>query len=822
MVDTFDHEERKRKKWVDGQEIENNSDKLFIQYDVGSIFARGKMSKGFGSLIGGIATVGQGLVDVTTNVLTFGHGTNMLGSGSIQNFQADIGSIKGRHPSVSGVYYSEFATEDHRGGGPFGNQAGSYILPYFYGYSKDDKDDAGNKLRFNQSKKKFEVDTHNLPAHYLYTHCYYNFRVYGEDFAKMYGVEKMSGSNIYGFEWGASFTNNVSWHMTAWVFYGQYLEYLDYDCMLKEDLNTNDGGLAKWAAMAIGTLALNAGGAAISGLANCATVSEEGAMNTARAKSINRAADTLTFRDWTGNSKDRAVPMNSSAAVKAANDMREELATLAERDNNAEAWGAMKKQVGGAVSKSVGHAFSTLPKTFFGGRGHYSGSIDEFLENKAHWPLLYVEARTSYRYQNLWLAEMNRRLIQWDFWFGNDPEIALKKDFGMCVGKGYDEYSKEGVLKDLHGWIQLGENTIFYGKKNPFIEEWIEEDKFVYQLRRSHKVYHRTVKDFFEGFKGELTFGFQRAGSHTDFDITRKEEVITTDRIHSSNTYAFAGFWCESGTIPVGREGGYTIGEPASSFSRYGGGYTGGGSGYLCQYREGTSKRINLNWSDYQAYKNKSYQKITFGQPDEELRFGTGSGTIVCRYMKGDSDEEEIYQTDDPEHTTWVLKKDTDRYKDGICLFKEVKGIKILTQKVEVDFNSLNLQFTVNIQGFSGIEGWGNNPPDSFGGSSGGGGLPITNPAWVQVLSSGGMMLPDTNTLNTNQLQMPAQIQSMVNTEQVFTPLEMPQLSPLQNLMNMNQEYFQNTIGQQENIHQGLHDKVQQKQKDKDKETIKE
>ncbi|CAG8472005.1 33646_t:CDS:2 [Gigaspora margarita] len=65
---------------------------------------------------------------------------------------------------------------------------------------EDQKDEAGNILYTTQSKKKFEVDTHNLPAHYLYTHCYYNFRIYGEDFAKVYGVEKMSGSNIYGFE----------------------------------------------------------------------------------------------------------------------------------------------------------------------------------------------------------------------------------------------------------------------------------------------------------------------------------------------------------------------------------------------------------------------------------------------------------------------------------------------------------------------------------------------------------------------------------------------------------------------------------------------
>ncbi|CAG8472067.1 33649_t:CDS:10 [Gigaspora margarita] len=56
----------------------------------------------------------------------------------------------------------------------------------------------------------------------------------------------------------------------------------------------------------------------------------------------------------------------------------------------------------------------------------------------------------------------------------------------------------------------------------------------------------------------------------------------------------------------------------------------------------------------------------------------------------------------------------------------------------------------------------------------------------------------------------------MVNTEQVFTPLELPQLSPLQSMMNMNQEYLQNNISQQENIHQSLHDNVQQKQKEEE------
>jgi len=41
----------------------------------------------------------------------------------------------------------------------------------------------------------------------------------------------------------------------------------------------------------------------------------------------------------------------------------------------------------------------------------------------------------------------------------------------MCAGKGYDKEKQKGVLKDLHGLIQLGENTIFNGKMNPFIEE---------------------------------------------------------------------------------------------------------------------------------------------------------------------------------------------------------------------------------------------------------------------------------------------------------------------------------------------------------------
>jgi len=127
----------------------------------------------------------------------------------------------------------------------------------------------------------------------------------------------------------------------------------------------------------------------------------------------------------------------------------------------------------------------------------------------------------------------------------------------------------------------------------------------MYQLRSSNPVYHRTSKDFFEGFKGELTFGFNREGSHTEFDITRREEVITQDRIHSSNTYSFAGFWCESGPITAGRSpgGNYIVGEPGKfQYGSHTGSTGDGGKGFLCQYREGASQRIMLDWSDYQAY----------------------------------------------------------------------------------------------------------------------------------------------------------------------------------------------------------------------------
>jgi len=49
--------------------------------------------------------------------------------------------------------------------------------------------------------------------------------------------------------------------------------------------------------MAIGSLAIGAGSAALSGLSNMSEVAGEGAANTAMAKSINRAGDTITFRD---------------------------------------------------------------------------------------------------------------------------------------------------------------------------------------------------------------------------------------------------------------------------------------------------------------------------------------------------------------------------------------------------------------------------------------------------------------------------------------------------------------------------------------------
>jgi hypothetical protein len=727
---------------------------------------------------------------------------------------------------VEGGFRSEFDVLDRRkykGKEPspsfVSKIAGNYIFPFFVGASHDDK----KNLRYSrgnvsggQEELFWEVDKKGFANHYLEKHCYYDLQVYGEDFAKLWGIDKGIGKNAgrYGFNWIVQFTGYVGWRMHLIILYGLHQEDLFFDCLLKEDLDPSDGGLAKWAAMSIGKLALGAVSAGASGLAEVASTAVQGAQNTVAAEGVNKAFDNITFRDWTGNPNDRDVPVNSSPSAKAKNDFAVDFFKAKEQMDNQDAWANMRNKTLSSIAGNVGKAFRSIPRTFFGGKASYSSSIAEFLFTKAHLPLLFLQAKTGKDYSDKWKAEMNRRLTAWDWWFGNDPEVCLKMDFGMARGIGYDSEKKTGVLKDLHGWIQLNENIIFKGKSNLFIENWVNEDIFVYQLRNSNKVYHRTKEDFFEGFNGNIEFSINRDGIQETKFSNRFEEVITRTLVHSSNTYAFAGFWCENGSIPIESKDGFTVGPPVESFKNYGGGYTGGGSGYLCKYEDGASRRTDLDWSNYSAFKGKPYQRIDFGMPDKPYKFGEGSGTVIVRYMKSDENEEEIYQSDNAAMTTWVLLKDTNRYKGGICLFKEIKEIRVIREKVETNFNGLNIQLTVPIEGFSGIEGWGNNPPSSFSGGNDGGGMPLNNPSWAQTLASGGMTLPDTNPLNTNQMQMPSQIQSMVNTEQVFNPLEMPQLDSLKGMMNMNQEYLQNSINNQENIHQSLHDKVSQGQKD--------
>jgi hypothetical protein len=805
----IDFGEKDRKKWVNGKEEENKSDKIVIKYEVGNIYTSKKIDKTLGSLVSFAERIGfcsPGSVDGMSYSMTSGF--------------------------VDGGFQSEFSARDLAKGNKSMSasekKAGDYIFPYIVGYPYPRgkaKENADN--RYSAKEKKFEVDTHGIASHYLYTHCYYNFKLYGDDFAKMWGIEKLEDTDIYGFKWWLDFTHYVSWRMIVSIYYAESIEHLNFDCMLKEDLSPPDAGLGlvKWAATAIGSVVGGTAGAAIRGFTNAADTMIAGVANTSLSSSMNRASDEITFRDWTGNPNDRDVPMNSSAAVKAQNDIRDAVFGAIEKRDNADAWGAMKRQVGGAFSKGVGRAFSGFPRIFFGGRASYSSSIDEFIANKAHIPVLKVEARTSQSYQNFWVAEMNRRLSQWDFWFGNDPEVALKKGFGMDFGVGYEEkwvgssgaerFIRRGVLKDLHGLIQLGENLIFGGKMNPFIEEWIEGDKFVYQLRKNNPVYHRKSEDFFQGFRGELTFGYNREGRVTKFGEERTEHFTTLERSAESGAYSFAYFWCSGGVIPGGISDGFDVEEPDLT------NVTGETGNELVKYDPSTSQTTKLDWNNYLEFKDKSYQKIRFPEKilRKEFRFGEGSETVIAKYMRGWEKEEEIHQSPDPANTTWVLAVDTSIYDGGYVLFREIRGERTVVSQKEVYSNPSGFQFAVPIGGTSGLEGWGNNPPNSFNWGGGNGGLPTENPNWAQHLASGGMTLPNTNPLNTNQFKMPAEIQSKVNTEQVFVPLEMPQLNPL-GAMNINQEFINQSIADQQRVHQSLHDKVDsQQKKDKEKQT---
>ncbi|CAG8565398.1 19367_t:CDS:10 [Racocetra persica] len=404
-----------------------------------------------------------------------------------------------------------------------------------------------------------------------------------------------------------------------------------------EDLDPSDGGLAKWAASSIGSLALAAGSGGASILA---------------AAAGEAAGNSLMDAAGAAIAKRRATPFGGIG------DAKDELTMGFATQKAIEAsMGGIMSGAGGIISatKKAGMEFA-----------------GEFIAHKSFLPLLFVEARTSAVYSDRWRNEMNRRLIQYDFYFGKDPEVSLAKDVGMEFGI---------------------------------------EDIFVYQLRESKRP-KITLESLFPGFRGTLTNSIGQDGGTDTLNIQNKQTKITKEK-HT----------CSSGG-GVSSSGGFNV-ESCGLKTGYG--------DKVNQYLGGDTP-TKKSWSDFPSHlKENQYQKVNFPKSNGLVKFGRGQKYVVMGYMK--------------------------EYKGGsthpVELYCEVNNTRII---------------------------YSNNPPDAF---SGGGGAQISLPVGLgnigQATGGLGMSLPNVSSLDIST-QMPEQIQSQLNTNEININLQQQEMPKMQEM----------------------------------------
>ncbi|CAH1757454.1 5017_t:CDS:10 [Entrophospora sp. SA101] len=142
-------------------------------------------------------------------------------------------------------------------------------------------------------------------------------------------------------------------------------------------------------------------------------------------------------------------------------------ATMDERVSLAQTTAGLR--AGSQMTRAVGRSFAGATRLFGGGKGSYTSGINEFIQNKAHFPPLH-------------------------FYFGDDPELAEKKDFGKCQGTGRQ------VFANAHA------------SPNPLIDYMTGNSVFIYQKCCGKQPHEKTCKrprltldDFFSGFEYNST-----------------------------------------------------------------------------------------------------------------------------------------------------------------------------------------------------------------------------------------------------------------------------------------------------------------------------
>jgi hypothetical protein len=725
------------------------------------------------------------------------------------------------HPVIEGPYQSEFEVYELGKNPPTvrgRKRVGSFIYPYIKGAKNgsldtnrvvnDDGDTVNKNDEFSKKKLRWVIDKANHSNHYLQKHCYYNLQAFGEQFAKYYGVEPLrDGSGDYGIDWGIDIAKFVGWRII--ITWGNRGDLLYYDGLVKEDLVEGDAsqailGIAK----AIGTITT----AAITGGLSVAAATATGAANVGQAIKKGIEMSERTYED-----SGRKFEWKDVDSERVAD------AWIESREDKAEA----KEEADRLKGAAIGRSFRGMSRLFSGGRSVYHGGIDDWINKIAGFAPLHAQVRTSEHYDALWKQKMNERLLNFYFPFGTDPELALKENFGTEVGSG------RKILGKIHGWIKFSPQ-IFFGpvNQNAFLDYGTRHDFFVYQ--KEEKRPKRTIDDFYQGINKSMILPVANREAYTDVKEWTTVEVRThTSKDFVSGAFVFCGIWCsdENVSIPTGKRGNFEISDATDTTDRKGNerwkrllakdgasqatGYVGDDE---CQGHY-TSPDMA---SKIAAYKGKPYRMIYWGanKSPGSIIFGAGAAanTVVGRYLRGNSLEEEIRTKADDE--MWALEVNPG-YDNGISLVKFKETEEEIKHRMERNTNRLNLEITVPVFSTGGLEGWGNNPPDGFSSSGGEGGM-SEPPSFAQkAFAEGGLSLPDTNPLKIDS-SIPEAFQSTLNTDiNMDISVELPELPNMEQIANMNQMFNQENIDQQHHIHEDLHQQETNRQKDKEKITEK-
>ena len=763
----------------------------------------------------------------------------------------------GEHRMVEGRFFQETMVPQFVGGKlkePDQRSSASFVLvgSYIAPYISEVNDKEAQIITHNNKENGSAVSVLNIPyrtdavnhhsKHYLNKHCYYNLRMFAEDFAKYYGVEPLPDGSGYGVHWKAYFINYVGWRiLIQWD-----EELLTYDGLIKEELNEVDlSMMGVWVAKQLGKLAISMVGlgvAAAGGGAALAAGSLEGDKGISEAVDKNTEMQNKTFREHTGNPKDRDVKANwrkpdyirLAKAISSKNVLMGYGYSI-DVDN---AKKGLYETCGNAL------AFKGMRRLFAGGKLHYQSGIKDWLAKNSALTPLAVDIRTSNHYETTWFRTMNYRIANYYFPFPGDAEISMKEGIGMEKG------TARSVLTKLHGWVGFSSN-IFAGNvsRNPLLDFWTKHDIFIYQETEVRPVLK--VNDFYRGYSLTFTNTIADMKGGEIVDKYKVKNVITIENSEiAAHTFVFCLIWIsnpndvlftpqQKGVFTIFPSSGSayipdlhcsTTGEEYLKVSlrktlnrRVADGHLPSDSDKLkCSGRigdpecgheptrwkgnlpnGGKSKDYPNGWSEnvIKPFKDKEYMIVRWGkQKRGQFTFGHGKegNTVVVRYLQGIPDEEQILTKKDSEH--WVLGKFPGYEHMTLKAFeKKTEEIDKITSTIT---NPFGLEETISATAFDGLEGWGEENFSGFGG--GGGGIDTAVPPLDKTLPSwtGGMRLPTIEQMKIDT-QIPQELaQSMNEIMNIDVSVPLPEAFKLSQGMGVT-DYIQ--VGQTEGVDIDLH-----------------